>query len=113
MDEKRLPLNEWAPATATAKSKGPAASENRSCHDSPTKLKATTSVSARGVGRQTCSLRNIASSQRADWPIERKTEYFDWAKKLSTSCRVRLPDGVVSRGIRETDGSTLFAWSKA
>lgn len=29
-----------------------------------------------------CNLRDIASSPPADWPVERKREYFDWARKV-------------------------------
>lgn len=31
---------------------------------------------------KTCNLRDIASSPPADWSLERKREYFDWAKKV-------------------------------
>jgi guanosine-3',5'-bis(diphosphate) 3'-pyrophosphohydrolase len=29
-----------------------------------------------------CNLRDISSSPPADWPLERKREYFDWAKRV-------------------------------
>jgi guanosine-3',5'-bis(diphosphate) 3'-pyrophosphohydrolase len=29
-----------------------------------------------------CNLRDIAKSPPADWPLERKQEYFDWAKSV-------------------------------
>jgi guanosine-3',5'-bis(diphosphate) 3'-pyrophosphohydrolase len=29
-----------------------------------------------------CNLRDILASPPKDWPIERKREYFDWAKKV-------------------------------
>jgi guanosine-3',5'-bis(diphosphate) 3'-pyrophosphohydrolase len=31
---------------------------------------------------KTCNLRDVASSPPAGWPIERKREYFDWAKRV-------------------------------
>lgn len=30
-----------------------------------------------------CNLRDVASSPPADWPIERKREYFDWARSVA------------------------------
>jgi guanosine-3',5'-bis(diphosphate) 3'-pyrophosphohydrolase len=29
-----------------------------------------------------CNLRDLTASPPADWPVERKREYFDWAKKV-------------------------------
>lgn len=34
-----------------------------------------------------CNLRDIAASPPADWPIERKREYFDWAKSVVDELR--------------------------
>lgn len=31
---------------------------------------------------KTCNLRDVANSPPAGWPIERKQEYFDWAKRV-------------------------------
>lgn len=31
---------------------------------------------------KTCNLRDVAASPPAHWPIERRREYFDWAKKV-------------------------------
>lgn len=31
---------------------------------------------------KTCNLRDIAASPPADWPITRRQEYFDWAKRV-------------------------------
>jgi GTP diphosphokinase / guanosine-3',5'-bis(diphosphate) 3'-diphosphatase len=31
---------------------------------------------------KTCNLRDVASSPPADWPIERRREYFDWARRV-------------------------------
>ncbi|WP_459190627.1 HD domain-containing protein [Ralstonia pseudosolanacearum] len=34
-----------------------------------------------------CNLRDIAQSPPADWPLERKQEYFDWAKAVVDGLR--------------------------
>lgn len=34
-----------------------------------------------------CNLRDIVSSPPADWPLERKREYFDWAKLVIDNLR--------------------------
>lgn len=34
-----------------------------------------------------CNLRDIASSPPADWPLERRQEYFDWAKAVVDGLR--------------------------
>lgn len=34
-----------------------------------------------------CNLRDIAKSPPADWPLERKQEYFDWAKNVVDALR--------------------------
>ena len=31
---------------------------------------------------KTCNLRDVASSPPKDWPLSRRREYFDWAKKV-------------------------------
>ena len=31
---------------------------------------------------KTCNLRDVANSPPAGWPLERKQEYFDWAKRV-------------------------------
>jgi len=38
---------------------------------------------ARKAGRQICNLRDILASPPADWSMERKQEYFAWAKKVN------------------------------
>jgi GTP diphosphokinase / guanosine-3',5'-bis(diphosphate) 3'-diphosphatase len=34
-----------------------------------------------------CNLRDISISPPADWPLERKREYFDWAKRVVDQMR--------------------------
>jgi guanosine-3',5'-bis(diphosphate) 3'-pyrophosphohydrolase len=34
-----------------------------------------------------CNLRDIATSPPANWPLERKQEYFDWAKRVIDALR--------------------------
>jgi guanosine-3',5'-bis(diphosphate) 3'-pyrophosphohydrolase len=34
-----------------------------------------------------CNLRDVASSPPKDWPIERRREYFDWAKQVVDGMR--------------------------
>ncbi len=34
-----------------------------------------------------CNLRDIATSPPADWPLQRKLEYFDWAKSVVDALR--------------------------
>jgi guanosine-3',5'-bis(diphosphate) 3'-pyrophosphohydrolase len=34
-----------------------------------------------------CNLRDILESPPKDWPIERKRQYFDWAKKVIDQVR--------------------------
>lgn len=31
---------------------------------------------------KTCNLRDIATTPPADWPLQRRQEYFDWAKRV-------------------------------
>lgn len=31
---------------------------------------------------KTCNLRDIANAPPADWPLQRRREYFDWAKQV-------------------------------
>lgn len=38
-----------------------------------------------------CNLRDIASSPPADWSVDRKREYFDWAKAVVDSLRGAHP----------------------
>jgi guanosine-3',5'-bis(diphosphate) 3'-pyrophosphohydrolase len=33
-----------------------------------------------------CNIRDVASSPPADWPLERKQEYFDWARGCKKVC---------------------------
>jgi len=39
-----------------------------------------------------CNLRDVASSPPADWPLERKREYFDWAKSVVDGVRGVHPE---------------------
>lgn len=34
------------------------------------------------VADKTCNLRDMAQAPPADWPLERRREYFDWAKRV-------------------------------
>lgn len=34
-----------------------------------------------------CNLRDIAATPPADWSLERRREYFDWASKVVAGCR--------------------------
>lgn len=34
-----------------------------------------------------CNLRDVASTPPANWPLERKQEYFDWAKRVIDNLR--------------------------
>lgn len=34
-----------------------------------------------------CNLRDIAASPPSDWSLERKREYFDWARQVISGCR--------------------------
>jgi guanosine-3',5'-bis(diphosphate) 3'-pyrophosphohydrolase len=50
---------------------------------------ATASPSAKLVklGDKICNLRDILADPPADWPLERRREYFDWAAKVVAGCR--------------------------
>jgi guanosine-3',5'-bis(diphosphate) 3'-pyrophosphohydrolase len=39
------------------------------------------------LAEKTCNLRDIAGSPPADWSIQRKREYFDWAKEVVDALR--------------------------
>ena len=39
-----------------------------------------------------CNLRDVASSPPKDWPLERKREYFDWAKAVVDGVRGVHPE---------------------
>jgi GTP diphosphokinase / guanosine-3',5'-bis(diphosphate) 3'-diphosphatase len=39
-----------------------------------------------------CNLRDIVASPPADWPVERKQEYFDWAKAVVDGMRGVHPE---------------------
>jgi guanosine-3',5'-bis(diphosphate) 3'-pyrophosphohydrolase len=34
-----------------------------------------------------CNLRDVAGNPPADWPLERRQEYFDWAKAVVDQLR--------------------------
>ena len=34
-----------------------------------------------------CNVRDVASAPPADWPLERRREYFDWAKRVVDGLR--------------------------
>lgn len=40
---------------------------------------------------KTCNLRDVAANPPADWPVERKREYFDWAKRVIDGARGANP----------------------
>ena len=54
-----------------------------------------------------CNLRDILASPPADWPVERKREYFDWAFRVVAGMRGVHPDleavfdDLFSRGLEE------------
>ena len=39
-----------------------------------------------------CNVRDVASSPPADWPLERRQDYFDWAKKVVDRMRGAHPE---------------------
>ena len=39
------------------------------------------------VADKICNLSDITSSEPADWPLQRKREYLDWAEKVVAGCR--------------------------
>ena len=39
------------------------------------------------LGDKICNVSDITPSKPADWPLQRKLEYFDWAEKVVSGCR--------------------------
>jgi guanosine-3',5'-bis(diphosphate) 3'-pyrophosphohydrolase len=39
------------------------------------------------IADKICNLGDISDTQPADWPIERKREYLDWAEQVVAGCR--------------------------
>jgi GTP diphosphokinase / guanosine-3',5'-bis(diphosphate) 3'-diphosphatase len=39
-----------------------------------------------------CNLRDVANNPPADWPLERRQEYFDWAKEVVDGLRGAHPE---------------------
>jgi (p)ppGpp synthase/HD superfamily hydrolase len=39
------------------------------------------------IGDKTCNVSEITPMQPAEWPLQRKLEYLDWAEKVVSGCR--------------------------
>ena len=39
------------------------------------------------IGDKSCNLSEITPTQPAEWPLQRKLEYLDWAEKVVSGCR--------------------------
>jgi guanosine-3',5'-bis(diphosphate) 3'-pyrophosphohydrolase len=39
------------------------------------------------IADKICNIRDIASSPPADWPLDRKHEYLEWAERVVDGCR--------------------------
>jgi (p)ppGpp synthase/HD superfamily hydrolase len=44
------------------------------------------------IGDKTCNVSGITPTQPAQWPLQRKLEYLDWAEKVVLGCRDSNPD---------------------
>ena len=44
------------------------------------------------IADKLCNLRDILANPPADWPLERKQEYFDWAKRVVDQIRDVSPE---------------------
>ena len=44
------------------------------------------------IAEKVCNLRDVASSPPADWPLETRQEYFDWAKSVVDGLRGVHPE---------------------
>jgi hypothetical protein len=39
------------------------------------------------IGDKICNVNEITPAQPAEWPLQRKLEYLDWAEKVVSGCR--------------------------
>jgi len=39
------------------------------------------------IADKICNLQDITATEPADWPLQRKRDYFDWAEKVVAGCR--------------------------
>jgi hypothetical protein len=39
------------------------------------------------IGDKICNVSEIRPAQPAEWPLQRKLEYLDWAEKVVSGCR--------------------------
>ena len=39
------------------------------------------------LGDKICNVSEITPTEPAEWPLQRKLEYFDWAEKVVAGCR--------------------------
>jgi guanosine-3',5'-bis(diphosphate) 3'-pyrophosphohydrolase len=44
------------------------------------------------IADKTCNIGDITPSQPADWPLQRKKEYLDWAERVVAGCRGCNPE---------------------
>jgi (p)ppGpp synthase/HD superfamily hydrolase len=44
------------------------------------------------IGDKICNVTGITPTQPAEWPLQRKLEYLDWAEKVVLGCRGSNPD---------------------
>jgi (p)ppGpp synthase/HD superfamily hydrolase len=44
------------------------------------------------IGDKICNVSEITPTQPAEWPLQRKLEYLDWAEKVVSGCRGSNPD---------------------
>jgi (p)ppGpp synthase/HD superfamily hydrolase len=44
------------------------------------------------LGDKICNVREITPTEPAEWPLQRKLEYFDWAEKVVAGCRGSNPE---------------------
>ena len=44
------------------------------------------------MGDKICNVSEITPTQPAEWPLQRKLEYLDWAEKVVSGCRDCNPD---------------------
>lgn len=39
------------------------------------------------IGDKICNVGEMTATQPAEWPLQRKLEYLDWAKRVVSGCR--------------------------
>ena len=44
------------------------------------------------IADKICNLNDISATQPADWPLQRKLDYLDWAERVVAGCRGCNPD---------------------